>query len=85
MATNIKKEFSAVDAAPVILYVKQDANSEKAFPFGGIQLPPYDYVSLTPPSLPTSITFYTGGSGGTLVATLTLTYSGTDLSSVART
>jgi hypothetical protein len=27
-----KKEFSAVDAAPAILYAKRDANSDQAYP-----------------------------------------------------
>lgn len=45
----------------------------------------YDYVSLTPPDLPTVIVFKTGGSSGTTVATLTITYSGTDIATVTRT
>lgn len=45
----------------------------------------YDYISLTPPSLPTSIIFKTGGSGGATVATLTIVYSGSDISTITRT
>ncbi len=48
-------------------------------------LPEYDYVSMNIPALPTVITFKAGGSGGTTVATLTITYSGTDISTVTRT
>lgn len=90
MAT-VRKEFSATDAHPVILYAKDDADSQLAAPLTasmfnpGLGIPTYDYVSLTPPSLPTSIVFKTGGSGGTTVATLTITYSGTDIATVTRT
>lgn len=46
----------------------------------------YDYISLsyTGDNL-TGVVYKTGGSGGTTVATLTLTYSGSDLTSVSRT
>lgn len=48
----------------------------------------YDYISFSPATdAPTTILFKTGGSGGTLVATLTITYgtSGSDVSTVTRT
>lgn len=45
----------------------------------------YDYISLSPADLPTTVVYKTGGSSGTTVATLTITYSGTDISSVTRT
>jgi len=48
----------------------------------------YDYVSLTQATLTDVWTFYTGGSGGTLVATVTITYtdSGKEtISNIART
>lgn len=45
----------------------------------------YDYISLTPPSQPTTIVFKSGGASGTTVATLTIVYSGTDISTVTRT
>lgn len=46
----------------------------------------YDYVSLsyTGNDL-TGVVFKTGGSGGTTVATLTLAYTGSNLTSVTRT
>jgi hypothetical protein len=52
----------------------------------GFSLPAYDYISLgyTGDNL-TSVVFKLGGSGGTTVATLTLAYSGSNLSSVTKT
>lgn len=44
----------------------------------------YDYISLSPPSLPTTIVYKTGGASGTTVATLTIVYSGTDISTITR-
>lgn len=48
----------------------------------------FDYVSLTQSSTTDTYTFYQGGSGGTLVNTVTITYTGSDkgtLSNVALT
>ncbi len=45
----------------------------------------YDYISLTYTGTnPTTIVYKTGGASGTTVATLTLTYSGDDVTSVTR-
>lgn len=44
----------------------------------------YDYISLSPASLPTTVVYKTGGASGTTVATLTIVYSGTDISTVTR-
>ena len=46
----------------------------------------HDYISLTyTGSNLTSVIYKSGGSGGTIVATLTLTYTGSQLDSVVRT
>jgi len=46
----------------------------------------YDYISLSyTGSDLTGIVYKTGGSGGTTVATLTLTYSGGNISTITRT
>lgn len=45
----------------------------------------YDYISFSPAANPTTIIFKTGGVSGTTVGTLTLTYSGNDVETVART
>lgn len=45
----------------------------------------YDYISLSPSDLPTTVIYKSGGASGTTVATLTIAYSGTDISSVTRT
>ena len=46
----------------------------------------HDYVELLPAgsATPTTINFKTGGSGGTTVVTLTLTYSGGELATVTK-
>lgn len=53
-----------------------------------IGIPVYDYVSLATASTTDTYTFKTGGSGGTTVATITITYTDSTkatISSVART
>ena len=55
---------------------------------GGLSIPPYDYVGITPPAAPTNgdqvLVHRIGGASGSVVATLTLTYTSGELSSVAR-
>lgn len=92
-----KKVFSASDAHPTVLHAKRDADSEIAYPIlvdpsgalvvsgslgGGIPPSGYDYIDLSPANKPTTITYKSGGSGGSTVATLTLTYSGNDVQTV---
>ena len=52
----------------------------------GFEIPPYDYISCsyTGDNL-TGVVYKTGGSGGTTVATLTIAYSGTKITSVTKT
>lgn len=51
----------------------------------GLQIPAHDYIALsyTGTNL-TGVVYKTGGSGGTTVATLTLAYSGSNLTSVTK-
>lgn len=51
----------------------------------GLDIPDHDYISLsyTGDNL-TGVVYKTGGSSGTTVATLALTYSGSNLTSVTR-
>jgi hypothetical protein len=44
----------------------------------------YDAIVLDPPAKPTTVTYKVGGTSGTTVATLTLTYSGDDVATVTR-
>jgi hypothetical protein len=66
-----------------------DAGELLASLAGGTLVPEeYDYISI--PSYdannnPLTVVYKLGGAGGTTVATLTLTYSGTNLSTVTRT
>lgn len=51
----------------------------------GLGIPAHDYVALSyTGSNLTGVTYRTGGAGGTIVATLTLAYSGSDLISVTK-
>jgi hypothetical protein len=56
--------------------------------FTGLEIPAHDYISFDPLTAPATgiqnITYKTGGAGGTTVATLTLTFSGGALASVAK-
>lgn len=91
---NEKKVYSATDAQPIVLYAKKDPASELAYPIlvdsngaliiSGLVPKEYDYIDLSPPSQPTTITFKLGGISGTVVATLTITYSGSDIATVSR-
>jgi hypothetical protein len=51
----------------------------------GFDIPPFDYISLsyTGDNL-TEVVYKTGGSGGTTVATLTLTYTGSVLDTITK-
>ena len=52
----------------------------------GLIVEAYDYIELSyTGSNLTGVIYKTGGSGGTTIATLTLAYSGSDLTSVTRT
>lgn len=68
-----------------------DASGNQVTGFGGgsIVTAAYDYIAITSYNAandPLIIQFRTGGSGGTLVATLTLTYDGSgNLSTVTKT
>ena len=97
MTLPLKKEFSAVDASPVVLYAKESATSEQAYPVlitssgclsisTGFDIPEYDYIALGYSGNNVNLVqYYLGGAGGALMATLTLTYSGNNITSVART
>lgn len=50
----------------------------------GLSIPEHDHITLSPPNLPTLITYRRGGAGGVVVATVTLGYSGTDIATVSR-
>lgn len=45
----------------------------------------YDYIELSPATQPTTIIYKSGGTNGMVVATLTITYSGSNIASVTRT
>lgn len=55
----------------------------------GLNIPAHDYIAFSPAAAPTDgdqvVTYKQGGSGGTTVAILTLTYAGGELAAVART
>jgi hypothetical protein len=54
----------------------------------GLNLPAHDYISVSPAAAPTDsdqiITYRRGGASGDVVATLTVTYVGGEVSAVAR-
>jgi hypothetical protein len=54
----------------------------------GLDLPPHDYITISPSTAPSSgnqvITYKEGGSSGTTVATVTITYASGDVSTIVR-
>jgi hypothetical protein len=64
----------------------QIATEETLQSIAGFDIPKYDYVALgyTGSNL-TTVQYYQGGSGGTLVGTLTLAYSGSDIINITKT
>jgi len=49
----------------------------------GLGIPAHDHITFNPPANPTTITYRRGGASGVVVATMTLTYSGDDVATVA--
>ena len=54
----------------------------------GLYIPQHDHIAISPPTAPTdgdqTIVYKLGGAAGTVVATLTLTFVGGDVSTVVR-
>lgn len=76
----VKKEYSSTDAQPVALYAKIDQSSQNTIPVvctsngalmisSGLNIPSFDYLDFTNLN---AITFYSGGSGGIVVATISI-------------
>jgi cellulose biosynthesis protein BcsQ len=72
------------DARINVVEHEESVRAKRVINISGLVPEQYDYVLLDPPSLPTTITFKVGGASGTIIATLVLTYVGTDLESVSR-
>lgn len=74
-AVNVEEHNNTLGTKKVTIYGGNGTGSAVAVNFGGFNLPVYDYLSLNSSGSTQDIyTFYTGGSGGTLVATLTINY-----------
>ena len=71
-----------------ITAVRQSDGSYASSVVQGLQIPKHDYVSFDPAAAPSTgtqdVVFKVGGAAGATVATLTLTYSSGNLSSVAK-
>jgi len=68
----VVKKFTNSTSLSVFLV---DATGNQITAFSGMGLPTYDAVQLTQDATHDYWTFYTGGLGGTLVATITITYT----------
>lgn len=80
------RSVNGVNAKAVIPYYFDGTNLVP----GGGGIVPQGYDSISIPSYdsngnPLTVLYYSGGIGGILVATLTLTYAGTNVSTVVRT
>jgi hypothetical protein len=86
------KEGAQLDTLPSQMYGKNGSSvvalkvSSDGSMFQGMDIPEHDYIALsyTGDDL-TGIVYKTGGSGGTTVATLTLSYTDSVLQSVTKT
>lgn len=93
----VKHERSSPDAEQIVLYAKTSSTSELAYPVlatssgcllvsEGLDIPAFDSIVLSySGSNVTQAQYYIGGTGGTLVATISLAYSGSNITSVVRT
>lgn len=74
-----------VDGSAVTQPVSGSVSVSNFSSISGLSIPAHDYISLsyTGGNL-TGVVYRTGGSGGTIVGTLTLAYSGSDLISVTK-
>ena len=74
-----------VDGSAVTQPVSGSVSVSNFSAISGLSIPAHDYISLsyTGGNL-TGVVYRTGGSGGTIVGTLTLAYSGSDLISVTK-
>ena len=94
-----KRTYQSKDAEPVVLYAKRSLTDEDAWPIlvntsglilstNSLGLPAFDFVSMVlSPSTTETYSFRTGGSSGTLVATVVVVYTSaarSDLSTVTK-
>jgi hypothetical protein len=62
---------------------KQDTQTTLLQGIAGFNVAGYDYISLTQNSTQDIWAFKTGGSGGTIVETITITYTGTNKQTIS--
>jgi hypothetical protein len=86
--TITKREYSAADAATAVLYIKQDGDDTVAYPVTaamlnpGFAIPQYTKIILSySGSTLTGVVYYNGTPS---VATLTLAYTGSNLTLVTK-
>lgn len=73
-----------IDAEEILTSVGA-VHQQKVRIIGGFEIPPYDYIyfGYTGSDI-TSVIYKTGGASGTTLATLTLAYSGSNISSITK-
>jgi len=69
------------------VYVRGDSSAPLPT-IRGLEIPAHDHITINPPAAPTNsdqtITYRSGGASGTVVATVTITYTGGEISAVSR-
>lgn len=86
VAPNVQQGGGAITASTTRVTLATDGPGvANLASIAGLQIPAHDYIALsyTGTNL-TGVVYKTGGSGGTTVATLTLAYSGSNLTSVTK-
>ena len=86
------RQVAAFSGGPSVVGLKDSngqalnpASEETSKAIAGLVTTPFDYISIDPPSQPTTIIYKRGGASGTTVATLTIAYSGSNISTVTKT
>jgi hypothetical protein len=85
-APNVQQGGGAITASTTRVTLATDGPGVSTLSsIAGLSIPAHDHVALGYTGLNlTTVTYRTGGSGGTIVGTLTLSYSGSVLTSVTR-
>ena len=82
-AVNLDEHDPSFNAKRVEVFTGLNSGALGILKPQGFNIGDYDYVALTQTSTTDVYTFKIGGAGGTLISTITITYTGTDKSTIS--